>query len=213
LLICMLSGIGGARLFYVIQYAEQFRGRFWEVFRIDHGGLVFYGGFICTMIALVIYCRIARLRLMQVLSLLGPSLALGHMFGRIGCFLNGCCFGNPTLLPWGCTYPLDSDPGRCFPGQALHPVQLYESAGNLLIFAILQYTLPRSKGGQVAGLYMILYGTLRMLDEFCRGDYENHYLGIFTPAQLVCFFIIPLGIFIFIRSGKGPKDAAAATDH
>ena len=210
LLVCMLSGVGGARLFYVIEYKEELQGSFWEIFRIDHGGLVFYGGFICCMIALTIYCRINRLNLMRVLSLLGPSLSLGHVFGRVGCFINGCCFGTPTNASWGFTYPSGSDPDRWFPGQALHPVQLYEAGGNLLIFAILQYLLPKSKGGQIAGLYMTLYGTMRMVDEFFRGDYEQHYLGIFTPAQLICFLVIPLGIFIFIRSGRNNKNVNTA---
>ena len=202
MLVAMLAGVGGARLFYVVQYWEEFQGRFWEIFRVDHGGLVFYGGFICAMVALAIYCRRQKLDLLTVLSLLGPSLTLGHMFGRIGCFLNGCCFGHPTELPWGFTYPAGSDPDKCFHGMSLHPVQIYEAVGNLILFFILQYLLPKSRGGQIAGLYMVLYGLMRMIDEFFRGDYEQHYLGLFTPAQLLCFLVIPLGIAVIIWSGR-----------
>ncbi len=211
MLVAMLGGVGGARLFYVVQNWEEFRGRFWEIFRIDHGGLVFYGGFICAMVALTVYCRRQKLSLMKVLSLLGPSLALGHMFGRIGCFLNGCCFGYPTQAPWGYVYPEGTDPDRCYHLTALHPVQLYEAAGNLIIFCVLQYLLPKSRGGQIAGLYMVLYGTMRMVDEFFRGDYENHYLGL-TPAQLLCFLVIPLGIAVIIWSGRRNKANDTAND-
>jgi len=133
------------------------------------------------------------------------------MFGRLGCFLNGCCYGYPTGQPWGYLYPNGSDPDRQFHGMHLHPVQLYEALGNLIIFAILQYLLPKSRKGQIAGLYMVLYGVLRMGDEFFRGDYEQHYLGIFTPAQLICFLVIPLGIVVVMRSGKGGRNGVS--DH
>lgn len=211
--LAMVSGVGGARLFYVLQNWEQFSGNLLEIVRIDHGGLVFYGGLICSMIALIIYCVRRKLKVLEVLSMIGPSMALGHAFGRMGCFLNGCCYGNPCSLPWGYVYPAGTEPARHFHDLALHPVQLYEVAGNLVIFAILQLLLRRSRSGQIAGLYMVLYGILRLTDEFFRGDYEYYYLTWFTPAQLICFGVIPLGVGLIIYSTiKGKHERTAETD-
>lgn len=212
LLVAMVSGIVGARFFYVVQFwSQQFRGNLLEIFRIDHGGLVFYGGFICAMLALWIYCRKNKLDILKVLSFLAPSLSLGHVFGRIGCFLNGCCFGRPTGLPWGYTYPAGTAPAERYHDLVIHPVQLYEVIGNIVIFGVLQYLLPKTKSGQLAGLYMIIYGILRFSDEFFRGDHKDFIFGVFTPAQTICLFLVPLGIALFIYSTKRGKDGGKET--
>jgi len=131
----------------------------------------------------------------------------------VGCFLNGCCYGLPTQCAWGYHYPAGTDPAHQYPGQALHPVQLYEVAGNLVIFGILQYLLPKTRSGQIAGLYMVLYGLLRFSDEFFRGDYDQYYLIYFTPAQVICFGLIPAGIAVFVYSTiKGKHGQSQTTE-
>jgi len=209
--IAMIAGIFGARLFFVVQNFDFFQNNLLEIIRIDHGGLVFYGGLICSMVALIVYCLMQKLDFWSVLSLFGPSLALGHAFGRLGCFLNGCCYGLPTQCPWGFTYPAGTDPARQYHDHALHPVQLYEVAGNLVLFAILQYLLPKTRGGQLAGIYMVLYGIIRFADEFFRGDYEQYYLTYFTPAQLICFGLVPVGVAVFIYSTIKGKHGKSQT--
>src|SRR5947209_7911921 len=103
----IVGGILGARSLYVITFwREQFAGKpFWEMFMIQHGGLVFYGGFIGAVLAVVLYARLKKLQLWKVFDVLAPSLALGYSFGRVGCLLNGCCYGRACSLPWAIRFP------------------------------------------------------------------------------------------------------------
>src|SRR5262245_51832160 len=89
----LLIGIFGARLFWIIQKRDQVSHPLWEFFQIWHGGLVVYGGFLGSMLATVWFARSRRLKLLWLLDVLAPSMALGLAIGRIGCLLNGCCFG------------------------------------------------------------------------------------------------------------------------
>jgi phosphatidylglycerol:prolipoprotein diacylglycerol transferase len=198
----ILSGIGGARFFYVIQFWSEFRERPLEIIRIDHGGLVFYGGFLAAVVVVMIFCRRKKLSVIKVLDTIAPALAAGHALGRIGCFLNGCCYGKPSTLPFAYLYSSGTAPATKYPGIHIHPVQLYESAGNIIIFVVLFYLLGKMKKGMVLSLYLIMYGTLRFLDEFLRGDHSDFLFGVFTPAQIICLFIIPAGLFLFFYFKK-----------
>ena len=107
----MVCGVVGARLFYVIEYwDESFAGRslrdtLLEIANIPEGGLVIYGGLIGAAVGFVIFVRKHRLPLLAMADLIAPSMAIGLAFGRIGCFLNGCCYGGQTDLPWHVTFP------------------------------------------------------------------------------------------------------------
>ena len=200
--ISMISGILGARIFYVIQFWEQFRDRHSEIIRIDHGGLVFYGGFFLVIIALVIFCRKHKLDIWRVMDVVAVALPLGHAFGRVGCFLNGCCYGKPTECALGVNFPEGTAPAMHYPGLTLHPVQLYEVFANLIFFALLLLMFKRVKRGQLVALYCIGYGIIRFVDEFFRGDHVNLILEIFTKAQFIGLFLIPCGIVMFYLFGK-----------
>ena len=102
----MAGAIVGARFVYVTTYwREEFAGQpFSEIFMIQHGGLVYYGGLIGATVAGVIYIRWKKMPLWKTADVLAPSIALGSVFGRIGCLLNGCCYGRPTDLPWAITF-------------------------------------------------------------------------------------------------------------
>lgn len=102
-----LSGLIGARLFYVIQYRHHFSS-IWGVFELWRGGLVVFGAAIGAFVGFTIFCLRRRLRLLWMLDVLAPSLALGMAFGRIGCFLNGCCYGDYCETPWAVTFPASS---------------------------------------------------------------------------------------------------------
>lgn len=213
LLLTMLSGVVGARIFYIISFWERdgFGKNPLTVFLINKGGLVYYGGFILAFITIFVYSRRSKLNFMRVIDMMAPSLALGHAISRVGCFLNGCCYGKATSMAWGHIYPASSAPGQIHPGVALHPVQLYETFGNLIIFVILQKFLHKSKCGQTAALYLILYGVLRFLDEFFRGDHAQLNFGLFTPAQTICLFIIPAGIALYIYSTRKAQNVGTDT--
>lgn len=107
----VVSGIIGARLFYVIEYWGQRFGRgslqqtIFEILNFPEGGLVIYGGFIGAAIGVLYFTRVHRIPFLALADLAAPSLMIGLAFGRIGCFLNGCCYGGETDLPWAVTFP------------------------------------------------------------------------------------------------------------
>src|SRR3954468_23356216 len=98
----IVGTIIGARTLYVITFwREQFsREPFYEVFMVQKGGLVFYGGLLGASLACILYTRLKKLNLWKVADIVAPSIALGYVFGRIGCFLNGCCYGRACSLQW-----------------------------------------------------------------------------------------------------------------
>ena len=169
----MLSGILGARIAYVIANWGYYRAVPGEIVRIDQGGLIFYGGLILASAALVVFAWRRRIPLWKMADYAITGLVVGHALGRIGCFLNGCCYGRAaTAHPaWGVVYPACSEPGRVFAGVPLYPVQLLEAAGLLAIWAVLLRAYPRRKrAGEVFALYLLLYPPLRFALEYLRGD-------------------------------------------
>lgn len=104
----LIAGVVGARLFYVIHYFDQFQGRLLSVFAIWKGGLELLGGVLSAIAVIGFYCRYHKLPVRRYLDVLAIALMLALVFGRIGCFLNGCCFGKPTNLPWAVRFPYGS---------------------------------------------------------------------------------------------------------
>lgn len=222
-MISICAGIFGARLFFVIQFWDEFfAGRsFLEVFRIDKGGLVFYGGFLCAFAALCIYAARKKLSIRLILDLAAPAIAAAHACGRIGCFLQGCCFGKtaPASWPGAVRYPLKSLPGERYPdftaGTSLpvFPVQLYEAGLNFLLCGVLLFLLAKNrKPGRIAALYLICYAVMRFSLEFFRGDHTDFFLGM-TPSQNIALFLmLPLGAlvwFVFPRAPLPPGGESA----
>lgn len=204
LFIAMIAGIVGARIFYVVQFFDQYRNHLWRIIRIDQGGLVFYGGFLLAIAALWFYAHRQKLDIVRILDVCTPALALAHACGRVGCFLNGCCYGKPTELFWGVRYPAGSEAALRYPGAALHPVQLYEAGGQLLLTFLYFYLVRRAPRGVAMSCYLIFYGTFRFLNELLRGD-NPRVFELFTPAQLIGLAIIPAGVVLlvyFLRHGK-----------
>jgi len=103
-----VGGVVGARLFFVAHYFDKFRSSPLEVFAIWQGGLELAGGVIAAIIVILFYLRYHKLPIRRYLDVLAVGLMLALVFGRIGCFLNGCCYGKPTELPWGLRFPYDS---------------------------------------------------------------------------------------------------------
>ena len=195
----IVGTIIGARTLYVISYwREEFAGKsIGEIFMVWHGGLVFYGGFIGASLACVLYTRLKMLPLWKVADTVAPSIALGSVFGRIGCLLNGCCYGRECHLPWAITFPPGSRPAP--PGIPLHPTQVYDSLLNLGLYIGLAALYRRKKfDGQVFAGYLVGYAVCRSIVEFFRGDYPQHYLGGWaTPAHLVSIGILAMGVLLW----------------
>lgn len=200
--IILLGAMVGARTLYVISYwKERFADQpFPEIFMIQHGGLVFYGGLIGASLTFIGYTYWKNLPLWKYADVFAPSIALGHFFGRLGCLMNGCCYGVPTSLPWGIEYPVGHETHPV--GQlatAVHPTQVYESALNLALYFSLAWLYRRKKfPGHVFATYLVCYAVIRSFVEMFRGDYPVHYLGgIATPAHLVSVGILAAGLLLF----------------
>ncbi|HEY9070525.1 MAG TPA: prolipoprotein diacylglyceryl transferase, partial [Candidatus Ozemobacteraceae bacterium] len=136
----MFAAIAGSRILYIFLYPKQFPD-ITSLFALNRGGLVFYGGFVATALAVVAYGRWQGISLRLLGDLIAPSLAMGHTIGRLGCFANGCCYGAPSDLPWACRFPAAGD------GLTRHPTQLYEA---LFLFAalIVTFRLARRPAGE-----------------------------------------------------------------
>ncbi len=194
----MTSGIVGSRLAYVVANASYYRTHLLEIMRIDQGGLIFYGGFLLACLALVLFARHHRLPLWHLADFAIPGLAIGHALGRIGCFLNGCCYGRPAGDAFcGIAYPPLCEPGKLFPGIPLYPVQLIESAALLILWFVLLFAYPRrKKNGAVFALYLVLYPPIRFLLEYLRGDERQSWFAL-DVAQATSIGLFLAGILLF----------------
>jgi len=196
----MIGTLIGARAVYVITYwQEEFSGQpLREIFAIWHGGLVYYGGLIGATVAGAVYLRWKKLPLLKIADVLAPSIALGSVFGRIGCLLNGCCYGRASDLPWAVCFPEDNPLHP--PTTPVHPTEIYDSLLNLGLYALLAWGFRRKKfDGQIFAAYLVCYAFTRSFVEYFRGDYSDahHHFGL-TPAQLVSVPILIAGLTLTV---------------
>jgi phosphatidylglycerol:prolipoprotein diacylglycerol transferase len=192
----MVGAILGARAVYVATYwREEFADQpFSEIFMIQHGGLVYYGGLIGAIIAGAIFIRWKKLPLWKTADVLAPSIALGNVFGRIGCLLNGCCYGRACSFPWAIHFPADHATG----GAPVHPTEIYDAVLNFGVYLFLAWLFRRKKfDGQIFATYLLCYAVTRSFVEYFRGDYSDlHYhLGL-TPAQWISVPIFVTGLVL-----------------
>jgi phosphatidylglycerol:prolipoprotein diacylglycerol transferase len=184
----IVAGMAGGKLFHVIFVWDEFIGG-WRAEGVKslREGFVFYGGFIGACLATIIYTRTKRLPLWKVGDACAPGVALGHAFGRLGCFFNGCCYGKACSMPWAVRFP----EGHFAHNWPVHPTQLYEAAGNIAIFAGLSAFYRHKRfDGQVWWLYVLSYGLLRFGVEFFRGDYDVRYFGVFALGHIIAAIMI-----------------------
>ncbi len=201
----IIAGIVGARIYFVLFsglgnfLAEPSRLlAFWE------GGLAIHGAIIGGIVAAIWYTWRKRIPFWKWTDTFAPSLILGQTIGRIGCFLNGDAHGYPTALPWGLVYAPDSPAGQMFPGQPLHPTQLYELGFNLGIFLVLWRLRKKDLfDGFLFLLYVILYSSIRIFVEYFRAD-KLTYFGDISAAQTVgiAAVVISFGLTIALSRRK-----------
>jgi phosphatidylglycerol:prolipoprotein diacylglycerol transferase len=203
----MIGAIVGARIVYVATYwKEQFVDQpFSEIFALWHGGLVYYGGLIGATIAGMIYIHWKKLPLWKTADVFAPSIALGSVFGRIGCLLNGCCYGRACSLPWAISFPADNPLHP--PTYPVHPTEIYDALLNFGVYLFLAWLFRRKKfDGQIFATYLICYAVTRSFVEYFRGDYSNlHYHFGLTPAQWISVPIFIAGLALAaILSKRAP---------
>ncbi len=193
----IVGAIVGARTLHVVTYwREEFAGKpIWEIFMVQHGGLVFYGGLAGASLGCILYARRKHIPLWKLADILAPSIALGYVFGRIGCFLNGCCYGRACTLPWAVHFPKGHE---TYPN-GVHPTELYDSLLNLILYVGLAWLYRRKKfDGEVFAAYLMCYAVTRSIVESFRGDYSPIHLhrGL-TPAHLISIGIFAAGMILF----------------
>lgn len=177
-----ISGIIGARLLYIIENINYYIKNPIEIIMLQHGGLSWFGGLIFGILFSIIYLNKKNLSLYKFLDLIVPFVALGQAIGRIGCLLNGCCFGK--VSKFGLYFDVHK--------LVLIPTQMYSSLALIFIFVILRFLQNRPhREGEVFFIYLLLYSVKRFFIEFWRADHEAILFG------LTLFQIISIVIFCF----------------
>ncbi|MBU0742848.1 prolipoprotein diacylglyceryl transferase [bacterium] len=204
----MISSLIGVRLFYVATHAGEFEP-WYEVFFIWKGGLTLYGGIILAILAVWFFCRRRRIAFLPLADVLAPQVALGIGITRLGCFLNGCCYGRPTDGPLGISFPETCAAGWETGCAALHPTQLYSSAAGFAVFALLILWERRSSfPGATFARFLSLYGLTRFLVDLFRhydpGDMGP--LGI-TTSQWISVVLFGAGCWLMLtRRSAGESE-------
>ena len=204
-----VCGIAGGRLFYLVQKREEvfanvhdLGGLLNAVFNLSQGGLVLYGALLAGTAAFFTFCHYRRIAPRGLLDIITPSIFVGIGFGRIGCFLNGCCYGDECSLPWAVQFPRGSATfdalvwKQLIPPDALwtpplHPTQLYSALDGFLIAALtFWYFSHRRRNGECFAVALMIYPVTRFVIEILRND-EGGQLGTtLTISQWVSIGVL-----------------------
>ena len=186
-IVILLSGIIGARVLHVLVNIGYYLENPIQIIMLTRGGLAFYGGLFSALIAALIFIKKNSMPVWQVGDLLAPFVALGQAIGRLGCFLNGCCYGiASTFKGFGIIFPSDTI--------LRYPVQLYSVISLLFIYAVLRVLFEKGYfKGNLFLLYLVFYSFYRFFIEFLRGDLETFFCNL-TISQII-------SIIVFIAAG------------
>ncbi|MGI5869715.1 MAG: prolipoprotein diacylglyceryl transferase [Kiritimatiellia bacterium] len=217
LTVLIVSGLIGARLFYVFENWPYYSKHPASIIKVQEGGLVFYGGFILGTLALIGFSLVKKVRILDVLDLVATAVPLGHAIGRVGCFLNGCCYGRDSNACIAVTFPRGSIPwndqlakkmitlaaDRSLP---VLPSQLFETVLNLVVFGVmlLLFRRRRRRPGFLAAAYATLYAVVRFAVEFTRGDPRLH-VGPLSIGQLISLVIFIGGLAATLALARKSK--------
>ncbi len=218
----LVSSIVGARLTYILFHLNEFQGRWLDAvnpFQSDGtvgiAGLVVLGGVILAIPVAYWYMKRHNIPFLKMVDVMVPSLAFGIAIARIGCFLNGCCFGLPTDLPWGVIFPDNCYAGSVFPDQHIHPTQLYAIIFNALFGVILLLRTPHKRfDGELFYLFFLLYGPYRTLIETIR--YYRSSMVLFETGAFHFTFSMLISVLMTIAAVvlllKGYRSAGGNVD-
>ena len=197
----IISALVGAKLLLLITDFKSFTADPRELLTLARSGGVFYGGLIVAVVVALWYIRRVGLPLWTTCDVFAPGIALGHVIGRFGCLFAGCCYGRPTMKPWGITFTdtfAAANVGTPL-GVSLHPTQLYEAGAEFLILMVLLVTERKGRPfpGRTFWLYMLLYAISRFIIEFYRGD-DRGVVGMFSTSQFISIVLAPLAIVMLV---------------
>ncbi len=163
ILVVLVAGILGARTLYVMEHIQEFRREWTSVLALWQGGLTLYGGIVAGTAAGLYAAQHWGQPMWRVADAVTPAVALGTVFGRVGCFLNGCCYGRPTRLPWGVVFPPDSYAGLEFGNTPVHPSQLYFALSGLALFGLTWWLRRRVRtNGVLFWSFLLLFALVRI---------------------------------------------------
>lgn len=201
--VCIIFGMLGAKVLYLITEIKAIINNPSTILEFMDGFVV-YGGIIGGILAAYLYCRFKKKHFLTYFDLLIPSVALAQGFGRIGCFLAGCCYGAETSSHFGIVFKHSSYAPN---NVSLIPTQLISSAGDFLICLLLiLFAKKKPKSGSVASAYLILYGVGRFGVEFLRGDLIRGSVGILSTSQFISIFIVLTGLILGFFVNKKTKE-------
>jgi len=222
--IMVFAGILGARVAYVLFHLEEFTGNWFAVINPYQGaqfgitGLSLYGGIIGAVVFSIVYLKWRGYSVLDTFDIFAPTIGIGLFFTRIGCFLNGCCFGTPTDLPWGVSFPAGSIPWYIFGTQDLHPAQIYSSLYGLGLFFFLHWRLKnRVFTGQVLGLMFMIEALFRHAIEYVRFYEPEMYINLFglnpTYNHIISVILFAAGFAIYVTQYKKYLKSSAGFAH
>lgn len=198
----IIAALVGAKLMLIAVDFNYFRNQPRELLSLVRAGGVFYGGLLAALVVGLLLVRRYQLPAWTTADVVAPGIALGHIVGRLGCLLAGCCYGRPTDVPWAITFkdpvaavnvgtPLDVP---------LHPTQLYDAGAEALILVLLLVTERRGRTfpGRTFWLYMLLYAVSRFIIEIYRGD-ERGMIFSMSTSQFVAVLLVPVSFFMLWR--------------
>lgn len=198
-IVCALTGILGAKLMFLItEIPAIIKNPEIVLSYVFSEGFVVYGGIILGILCAILYCRLKKMDFVRYFDLVMPSVALAQCFGRLGCFMAGCCYGRETDAWYGVVFANSPFAPH---DVAVIPTQLISSALNLLNFAALCLFARKAKRGQVAALYLLNYSVGRFFIEYLRNDPRGN-VGFLSTSQFISLFVFVIGVIMMVVCSK-----------
>lgn len=228
-MIGLALGVVLARVFYVVLNRGEYSSDLSHSLRLWEGGLTFHGAVAGAVITAVAYAHFNKMSFWKLGDFLAPYMFLGYAIGRVGCFLNGCCYGTPTKLPWGVKFMLAASPtatmkfpvpvertltGEVWSRDHLHPAQLYATIAGLTFFFVMRHLRGRfahfdRRSGRLVAAFFFFFGIERFITEFFRrGVTGNLLLGPLTEAQVVSLGLMLAGVVLYMWRMSLPPESA-----
>jgi phosphatidylglycerol:prolipoprotein diacylglycerol transferase len=210
----IIAALVGAKLMLIAVDWDYFKSQPRELLSLVRAGGVFYGGLIAAVAVGLWLVRRYKLPVWTTADLMAPGIALGHVVGRFGCLMAGCCYGRPTDVAWAITFtdPLAAQNVGTPLGIPLHPTQLYDAGAELIILGLLLFTERKGKpfAGRTFWLYLLLYAISRFIIEFYRGDpNRGTVFGALSTSQFVSLLLIPGSLLMLAYLRKRGQAARA----
>lgn len=213
---CAITGLAGAKLLMFVfdwPYYAKNPGEMLSLSTLRAAG-VYQGGFVLAVVFAIYYLRKNGMPVLKTMDAFAPGISLGHAIGRLGCFAAGCCYGILCGRPWAAVYrnPDVKEFSNVPMNVPLHPTQIYEALGDLLIFGVL-YRLhnPAKRPGGLFALYLVLYSLLRFAVEFWRYHDQVPLWGLpLSHTQWISLGTLLVGLWMLWKKPAAPQLATTA---